>query len=288
MTQKSAIIAIIGKPNAGKSTLLNRLIGARISIVTHKVQTTRNIIRGIVTDDDCQYIYIDTPGIFEPKKNLEKNMVKAAWASINGADFVAIIVDSRYQLDNVQRTILSRVQQNNSNLIILLNKLDLESKNIKILEQEIKELVPNATFFKISATNGDGVENFTKYIALNSKEAGWNYTEEDITDLPIRFLAAELTREQLFLQLNEELPYNLMVETEGWEENPDGSIKINQVIIVSRQAHKKIVLGKSGAMIKDVGIKARQAILDHLEIKAHLFLFVKVREDWERRACQSL
>jgi GTP-binding protein Era len=297
MNYKSAVISIIGKPNAGKSTLLNRLIGHKISIVTPKVQTTRNMIQGIVTKDDTQLIFIDTPGIFEPKKSLEKAMVRAAWSSIVGADMVMLLLDCNEKMDEMQRKILERLRQNRVRFIVLVNKVDLMKPGAFVslgrsgaevrgphetLESwdprvKLEESTPEKNTFYISAKTGQGIEDLEKYLTQQAPEREWLYDEDDITNLPMRFLAAEITREQLFLSLQQELPYNLTVETEKWEEFRNGSVKINQVIIVARESQKGILLGK----IKAIGEKSRAQIKELLGFDVHLFLFVKVRENWD-------
>lgn len=284
MIQKTISLCIIGKPNAGKSSLLNKIIGEKLSIVTPKVQTTRSIITGIVTIEDCQLILIDTPGIFEPSKNLERAMVRCAWSSLNNVDLVMVIIDSTKKLDDMIITILSRLQELKIKPIILLNKTDLKKTLSSDLEKSMKEYCENLMIFKISALLGDNVDSLVKYICSLAKQSPWLYAEDDITNLPMKFLASEITREQLFLNLHEELPYNLTVETEIWQENKDKSIKIHQVIVVARESHKIIILGKKGALIKEIGINARLEMEKFFGIKFHLFLFVKVRPLWEERS----
>jgi GTP-binding protein Era len=285
---KSAVISIVGRPNAGKSTLLNRLIGHKISIVTPKVQTTRSMIKGIVTRDDTQFVFIDTPGIFEPKKTLEKAMVRCAWSSIIGADIVLLLLDVRDELDELQLQIIDRLKEQKINLVILLNKIDISDLKTALLKYQVTTLLPSVPVFLISAMNGDGVDNLVSFLESQSPEKPWYYDEDDITTLPMRFLASEITREHLFLELQDELPYNLTVDTETWEEFKDGSVKIRQVIIVSRASHKSIVLGKNGSMIKKIGQEARKQIKDCLGMETHLFLFVKVRENWDSDLCKSI
>lgn len=279
--KKSLSICIIGKPNAGKSTLLNHIIGQKISIVTPKVQTTRSIITGIVTLDDTQLILFDTPGIFEPKKKLEKAMVRCAWSSLNSANIIVLIIDSSTKLDDMTQEIVQRISNVNTPIVFLMNKIDLKSKyyleNISFIEKAI----PSSKIFNISALNGSGIAGFLDYIKGQATNTGWMYEEDEMTNLPSRFLASEITREQLFLQLEQELPYNLTVEYEAWEEKSDGSVKINQVIIVARDSHKNMIIGKNGSRIKEVGSAARANIEKLLGRKIHLFLFVKVRKNWE-------
>ncbi len=282
--QKTISICIVGKPNAGKSSLLNRIIGQKLSIVTPKVQTTRSIITGVVTIKDTQLILFDTPGIFEPKKQLEKAMVRCAWSSLNGADIVALIIDSTRKLDDQIIKILERLKALKMVPAFLLNKVDLinsNSDNIENTEQYLKEQFPQSNIFKISALSGEGVDGLLSYICDKASISPWLYGEDEMTNLPMRFISSEITREQLFLQLHEELPYNLTVQTEAWEELKDKSVKINQVIVVSRDNYKSMILGKHGARIKEIGTNARQEIEAFFGFKVHLFLFVKVRELWE-------
>jgi GTP-binding protein Era len=287
--QKTALISIIGKPNAGKSTLLNRIIGQKISIVTRKAQTTRSMIRGILTEGDSQLIFIDTPGIFEAKKKLDKAMVRAAWSSVAGADFVLIMVDALYGIEEELGRFLQKVKSQQIKTIIIFNKADLVSEEkIAELEQEIFKQFGEIKSFSLSALKGDGCLDLIGYLQDSAPIGPWHYAQDEITTAPMRFLASEITREQLFLNLHDELPYNLMVETEKWEEFRDGSVKINQVVYVARDMHKIIVLGKDGATIKKISENSRRNIGQALDIKVHLFLFVKVREDWEKRQINVL
>ena len=279
--KKSLSVCIIGKPNAGKSTLLNHIIGQKISIVTPKVQTTRSIITGIITIDDIQLVLFDTPGIFEPKKKLEKAMVRCAWSSLNSANIIVLIIDSAAKLDDMTKEIVKRISSLGKPIVFLMNKIDLRSKyfldNISFIDEES----PGSKTFNISALNGNGIPSFIDYLKENATNTGWMYEEDDMTNLPARFLASEITREQLFLQLEQELPYNLTVEYETWEEKPDASVKVSQVIIVTRDSHKNMIIGKNGSRIKAVGSAARVNIEKLLGHKVHLFLFVKVRKNWE-------
>ncbi|WP_375332235.1 GTPase Era [Candidatus Tisiphia endosymbiont of Temnostethus pusillus] len=281
ISQKTISLCIIGKPNAGKSSLLNKLIGQKISIVTNKVQTTRSIITGIVTIKDTQLIILDTPGIFEPKKQLEKAMVRCAWSSLHGVDLVLLIIDSTKPIDQFTLQILKKLQTLKINLIFLLNKIDIPSQYTEEIENIIRSQFIDANIFKISVLNGENINNLLNYIQSQAELSPWLYEEDDVTNLPMRFLAAEITREQLFLNLHQELPYNLTVQTEMWQENNDKSIKIHQVIVVSRDSYKTIILGKNGCKIKEIGSKARMEMQLAFDCKIHLFLFVKVRELWE-------
>ncbi|WP_342225877.1 GTPase Era [Rickettsia endosymbiont of Urophora cardui] len=279
--QKTVSVCIIGRPNSGKSTLLNRIIGEKLSIVTPKVQTTRSIITGIITLKDTQVILYDTPGIFEPKGTLEKAMVRCAWSSLHSADIVMLIIDSLKPLDSITHDILNKLCSLNIVPVILLNKIDIESKYLNDIKAFLTEQYPDSLLFPISAISGEKVDKLFEYITSKAKIAPWLYEEDDITDLPMRFIAAEITREQLFLGLQQELPYRLTVQTEKWEELKDKSVKINQVIVVSRDSYKTIILGKNGSKIKELGAKSRMQMQQFFGFPVHLFLFVKVRELWE-------
>ncbi|MCZ6901851.1 MAG: GTPase Era [Rickettsia endosymbiont of Ixodes persulcatus] len=279
--QKTVSVCIIGRPNSGKSTLLNRIIGEKLSIVTPKVQTTRSIITGIITLKDTQIILYDTPGIFEPKGTLEKVMVRCAWSSLHSADLVMLIIDSLKPFDDITHNILDKLRSLNIVLVFLLNKIDIESKYLNDIKAFLTENHPDSLLFPISALSGKNIDRLLKYITSKAKIAPWLYAEDDITDLPMRFIAAEITREQLFLNLQQELPYKLTVQTEKWEELKDKSVKINQVIVVSRESYKTIILGKNGSKIKAIGAKSRMQMEQFFGSPIHLFLFVKVRELWE-------
>ncbi len=279
--KKSLSICIVGKPNAGKSTLLNKIIGQKLSIVTPKVQTTRSIITGIVTLDDTQLVLFDTPGIFEPKRRLEKAMVRCAWSALSSADMIVLIIDSSGRLDEMMQEIVKRISSVGKKLVILMNKIDLQSKYYVENMSFVQQVIPQARIFNISALSGNGIDGFLAFLKESATDSGWMYEEDDITNLPARFLASEITREQLFLQLHQELPYNLTVECESWQTHKDGSVKVNQVIIVGRDIHKNMIIGKNGSKIKEIGSIARANIEELLGMKIHLFLFVKVRENWE-------
>lgn len=279
--QKTVSVCIIGRPNSGKSTLLNKLIGQKISIVTPKVQTTRSIITGIVTIKDTQIILYDTPGIFEPKSRLEKAMVRCAWSSLHSADIVMLIIDSLKPLDKITLEILKKLSSLKITPVFLLNKIDVTSKYFADIQAMLTADHPESLVFPISALVGKNIDGLLEYIILQARPSPWLYEEDDMTDLPMRFLAAEITREQLFLNLHQELPYKLTVQTEGWEERGDKSVKIHQVIVVTRESYKIIILGKNGSKIKEIGAQARQEMEQFFNCKVHLFLFVKVRELWE-------
>lgn len=279
--KKTLSVCIIGKPNAGKSTLLNHIIGEKISIVTPKVQTTRSIITGIVTFEDVQLVLFDTPGIFEPKKKLEKAMVRCAWSSLGSVDMIVLIIDGSIKIDDRIKDIIYRIFESEKPITFLLNKIDIKTKyaveNISFLQN----IAPKARIFNVSALKGKNVNDFLEYLKQSAYSSGWGYDADDITNLPSRFLATEITREQLFLQLEQELPYNLTVESESWKEQEGGSVKVNQAIIVSRENYKNMIIGKKGSKIKKIGTQARINIEKLLGKKVQLFLFVKVRKNWE-------
>lgn len=278
---RCGFVAIIGAPNAGKSTLLNQVVGSKVAIVTHKVQTTRARIRGIAMEGDAQIVFVDTPGIFKPKRRLDKAMVEAAWGGAGDADLIVLMVDAeRERADDLER-IVDGLKAQDRKAILVLNKVDAVSHE-KLLKMaaRLNETGIFTDTFMISALSGDGVADLRRHIAERMPEGPWHYPEDQAADVPLRSLAAEVTREKLFLRLHDELPYSLTVETESWEEKKDGSIRIQQVIYVERDSQKKITLGKGGQTIKTVGQLAREELQDILERKVHLFLFVKVRENW--------
>lgn len=285
MIKKSAVISIIGKPNSGKSTLLNRLINYRLSIITPKAQTTRDLIKGIITKDNLQLIILDTPGIFEPKRKLDQSMVRAAWSSVSGADIILFMHDATTKLDDQSIEIIKKLARTQNPFFILLNKTDIakiESENIK--ESLSAHNIDPTLILGISALNGNNVAQLEQELEKFAPQREWLYDEEEITTLPMKFIASEITREELFLQLGNELPYNLLVDSETWQTNEDGSATVSQVIITNREAHKKMIIGKNGQKIKNIGIKARQKITAFLELNVHLKLFVKVREDWDNKS----
>lgn len=276
-----AFVAIIGAPNAGKSTLVNALVGSKVAIVTPKVQTTRALIRGIAIEGRSQLVFVDTPGIFKPKRRLDRAMVSAAWSGAQDADIVGFILDAETGLDEPSEQILTRLPQINGPKILILNKVDLVDKPALLaLTSDLNERVAFTATFMVAAKSGYGVDDLKRYLAGQAPEGPWHYPEDQISDAPIRHLAAEITREKLFLRLHQELPYQSTVETEVWTERPDKSVRIEQTIYVARESQRKIVLGKGGATIKAIGEAARKDISAILETKAHLFLFVKVRENW--------
>ena len=278
---RSGFVAMIGAPNAGKSTFVNHLVGAKVSIVSHKVQTTRSVVRGIVMHDNAQIVLVDTPGIFKPKRRLDRAMVSSAWGGAHDADIILFIIDSERGLVDEALNILEGLKEVDRPKILLLNKID-QVKREKLLELAAKanEAVEFERTFMISALKGSGCGDVLDYLAQRLPEGPWYYPEDQISDLPMRQLAAEITREKLYLRLHQELPYASHVETEKWEERKDGSVRIEQVIYVQRDSQKKIVLGRKGEAIKAIGQMARKELSDILDQKVHLFLFVKVRDNW--------
>ncbi|MEE8189292.1 MAG: GTPase Era [Kiloniellales bacterium] len=279
---RCGFVALLGAPNAGKSTLLNALIGAKVSIVTHKVQTTRIRIRGIALEGPCQIVFVDTPGIFTPKRRLERSMVAAAWSGAQDADVRVLLYDAaQRRIDADTRLILDGLKSRGLTAMLALNKVDI-MKRQRLLEIaagfEAEGLFSG--IFMISALTGDGVADLRAQLAGLMPEGPWLYPEDQLSDLPERLLAAEVTREKLFLRLHQELPYALTVETEDWQDFEDGAVRIEQIVYVARETHKGICLGKGGATIKAVREAAQADLETLLERKVHLFLFVKVREKW--------
>ncbi|MGB3502087.1 MAG: GTPase Era [Mesorhizobium sp.] len=278
---KSGFVALIGAPNAGKSTLLNRLVGAKVSIVTHKVQTTRAIVRGIVNHGQAQIVFVDTPGIFKPRRRLDTAMVTTAWGGAKDADVVLAIIDAERGFKGDADALLDRLPDVRQPKILVLNKVDrVKREDLLALAEAANSRVEFERTFMVSALTGSGCEDILNYLAERLPAGPWYYPEDQISDLPMRQLAAEITREKLYLRLHQELPYSSTVETERWEEKPDGSVRIEQVIYVERDSQKKIVLGEKGATIKAIGAASRREIGEILEQTVHLFLFVKVRENW--------
>jgi GTP-binding protein Era len=275
-------IAIVGAPNAGKSTLVNQLVGSKVSIVTPKVQTTRTRVLGIVIADDAQLIFVDTPGIFvNPKRRLERAMVAAAWAGASDAEIVVVVVDATHDIGADTRRIVEQLAGAGRTLLLALNKVDVTRRDKLLgLAEELNQAATFDATFMISALTGDGVADLKGALTARMPAGPWLFPEDQLADMPLRLLAAELTREQLFIQLHEELPYSLMVEPEKWEEFKDGSVRIDQVVTVQRDSQKPIVLGKGGQRIKAVGAAARAEIATMLDRPVHLFLHVQVRENW--------
>ncbi|MCV6600606.1 MAG: GTPase Era [Cohaesibacter sp.] len=281
LNTKCGFVALIGAPNAGKSTLVNQIVGTKVSIVTHKVQTTRSLIRGIALKGDDQVIFVDTPGIFAPKRRLDRAMVDTAWGGAKDADLVAVLVDARKGMTEQVERILEGVDRIRQSKVLILNKIDLVKRDsLLALAAKVNEIAQFDQTFMVSALNGDHTDDILDYFAGQMPKGPWLYPEDMISDLPMRQLAAEITREKVFLRLHEELPYASTVETEKWEQKPDGSVRIEQVIYVERDSQKMIVLGKGGRSIKAISMAAREELSELVEAKVHLFLFVKVRERW--------
>ncbi|MEW7006631.1 MULTISPECIES: GTPase Era [unclassified Lentilitoribacter] len=278
---KSGFVALIGAPNAGKSTLVNQFVGAKVSIISHKVQTTRAIVRGIAIYDKSQIVFVDTPGIFKPKRRLDRAMVSSAWGGARDADIILFMVDAQKGFVGDAKNILENLKDVKQPKWLVINKIDqVKPEKLLKLAQEANDVVGFDETFMISASQGLGCEKILK--ALNDKlpDGPWYYPEDQISDLPMRQLAAEITREKIYHRLHQELPYSSHVETETWEDRKDGSVRIEQVIYVERDSQKKIVIGKKGETIKAIGKAARLEFAEILEQKVHLILFVKVRENW--------
>jgi len=279
--RRCGFVALIGAPNAGKSTLANALVGSRVSIVTPKVQTTRALVRGIAIEGAAQLIFVDTPGIFSPRRRLDRAMVATAWGSTHDADVVALLIDAHKGVHDDDEAILRTLPDVRAPKVLVLNKVDLVDKPALLaLAQTLNERLPFAVTFMISARSGDGVADLRRWLATNVPAGPWLYPEDQISDAPLRQLAAEITREKLYLRLHQELPYQSTVETDVWKELRDGAVRIEQTIYVERESQRKIVLGKAGQAIKAIGAAARADIAAAIEQPVHLFLHVKVREGW--------
>lgn len=282
---RAGFTALIGEPNAGKSTLLNRMVGAKVSIVTHKVQTTRARIRGVALEGDSQIVFVDTPGLFRPRRRLDRAMVSAAWSGAEDADVVVLLVEAHRGLTEGVKSILKALPERaarGQKFALAINKIDrVKSERLLGLTTELNEAFDFAATFMISAEKGHGVAALKTWLANEMPEGPWLYPEDQIADLPLRMIAAEITREKLTLRLHQELPYQLTVETEKWEERKDGSVRIDQLIYVTREGHRGIALGPKGETIKAVGKAAREEISEFLDRPAHLFLQVKVRPNWQ-------
>ena len=281
MTQ-AGFIALIGEPNAGKSTLLNRMVGAKVSIVTHKVQATRARIRGICMEGAAQLVFVDTPGLFKPRRRLDRAMVAAAWGGAMDADIVVLLVEAHRGISSGVQSILDQLKELGDRRVILaINKIDrVKSDALLALTQQLNAAFAFEKTFMISAERGHGVPDLRAWLGQELPEGPWLYPEDQIADLPLRMIAAEMTREKLTLRLHQELPYQLTVETESWEERPDGSARVDQVIYVVRDGHKGILLGNKGETIKAVSKAAREELEGFLERRVHLFCKVKVRQKW--------
>jgi GTP-binding protein Era len=280
-TARCGFIALIGAPNAGKSTLINALVGTKVAIVSHKVQTTRALLRGIATEGEAQLVLIDTPGIFAPRRRLDRAMVTNAWTGAHEADIAGVLIDAKRGLDEDTDALLAKLADVRQPKVLLINKVDLvEKPALLALAKTANERARFDATFMISALTGDGVADVKRWLAAHVPAGPWHYPEDQITDAPLRQLAAEITREKLYLRLHQELPYQSTVETDQWKELRDGSTRIEQTIYVERESQRKIVLGKGGATIKAIGAEARKDIAEMVETPVHLLLFVKVREGW--------
>lgn len=278
---RCGFVALLGAPNAGKSTITNNFVGSKVSIVSPKAQTTRTTVKGIGIWGNSQIIFLDTPGIFKPKRRLDRAMVASAWGGVSDADMTVLVVDAKRGFDDETKAIIQKLSENHIGAVLVLNKIDLvnEEKLLKLCA-ELNEAYPFKETFMISAMDGKGTDDFYQYLANNLPESPWFYPEEQMSDLPLKLLAAEIVREKLFLYLRQELPYALTVEPELWERREDNSVRAEMTIYVERDSQKQIVLGRGGAMIKKIGQAARHELEDLLEDRIHLFLFVKVRENW--------
>jgi GTP-binding protein Era len=278
---RCGFVALIGAPNAGKSTLMNALVGAKVTIVSRKVQTTRALVRGIAIEETTQIIFVDTPGIFAPKRRLDRAMVTSAWGGAGDADVIALLVDVRKGITEEVEAILAKLPDVRAPKVLILNKTDaIDPPRLLKLAADLNEKFAFAETFMISALKNKGLDVLRTKLAAMMKPGPWLYPEDQVSDAPLRSLAAEITREKLFERLHDELPYESHVETELWKEQPDGSARVEQTIYVAREGHKKIVIGEGGRTIKSIGTAARKEIMEAAETKIHLFLFVKVRENW--------
>ncbi|MGK9231233.1 GTPase Era [Inquilinus limosus] len=279
---RCGFVALIGAPNAGKSTLLNTLVGTKVAIVSPKVQTTRSRVLGILTEGRTQIVFVDTPGIFRPRRRLDRAMVAAAWGGAAEADLVVLLVDAALKsVREDTRGIIEKLGESGRQAILVLNKVDaVPHEKLLVLAADLNASGVFTDTFMISALTGDGVDDLRRVVAERLPEGPWLFPEDQVSDMPMRLLAAEITREKLFLRLQQELPYAVAVETESWEEQKDGSVRISQVIYVQRDGQKAIVLGRGGQMIKAIGTAARLELEEITEQRVHLSLFVKVRENW--------
>ncbi len=278
---KCGFVALVGAPNAGKSTLLNALVGTKVSIVTHKAQTTRAQVRGVLTAVQDQLVFIDTPGIFSPKRRLDRAMVQSAWTGAGDADMVALIVDAQKGPTAEVEALLAGLENIRQPKVLVLNKIDkVKNETLLGLSQAINEKTRFETTFMISALRGHGVADFVTWCRAQAPMGEWHFPEEHLTDLTLALTAAEVTREKLFLRIHDEIPYQATVETESFKVQKDGSYRIEQVVYVTRDTHKMIVLGAKGQTIKTIGAEARKELMEMFETDVHLFLFVKVRANW--------
>lgn len=278
---RCGFVTLLGAPNAGKSTLVNTMVGAKVSIVSPKVQTTRSRVRGIVVKDDCEIVLVDTPGIFKPKRRLDRAMVAAAWQEAEYTDLRVLMVDARRGVDDDTRAIVDSLKKNKLAAVLVLNKIDLvKPEKLLELSAQLNALHDFSETFMLSASTGEGVKEFEDRIAAQMPESPFMFPADQVSDLPNRLLAAEITREKLYMNLNQELPYVTTVLTDSWKDLDNGAIRLDQTIYVEREKQRQIVLGKNGAMIKKIGMQARKELENLFECRVHLFLFVKVREKW--------
>lgn len=278
---RCGFVTLLGAPNAGKSTLVNTMVGAKVSIVSPKVQTTRSRVRGIVVKDDCEIVLVDTPGIFKPKRRLDRAMVAAAWQEAEYTDLRVLMVDARRGVDDDTRAIVDSLKKNKLAAVLVLNKIDLvKPEKLLELSAQLNALHDFSETFMLSASTGEGVKEFEDRIAAQMPESPFMFPADQVSDLPNRLLAAEITREKLYMNLNQELPYVTTVLTDSWKDLDNGAIRLDQTIYVEREKQRQIVLGKNGTMIKKIGMQARKELEDLFECRVHLFLFVKVREKW--------
>ncbi|MHA3976362.1 GTPase Era [Halovulum sp. GXIMD14794] len=283
---RCGFVALIGEPNAGKSTLLNRMVGAKVSIVTHKVQTTRARIRGVALEGPAQIVFVDTPGLFAPRRRLDRAMVSAAWSGAADADIVVLMVEAHRGITEGVENILEALEERVDKPVVLaINKIDRVKRDVLLaLSQELNERRAFEATFMISAEKGHGVKDLKAWLGERMPESPWLYPEDQIADLPMRMIAAEITREKLTLRLHQELPYQLTVETEQWEERKDNSVRIEQVVYVARPGHRGIALGPKGQTMKQIGTLARQELEEFLGRRVHLFIEVRVRENWQNES----
>lgn len=278
---RCGFVALLGAPNAGKSTLTNNFAGSKVSIVSPKAQTTRTTVKGIGIWQNAQIIFLDTPGVFKPKRRLDRAMVASAWGGVDEADIIALVVDAKRGYDDETKAIVAKLKETKTKALLVLNKTDLvNGETLLLLAKELNDAFAFTETFMISALNGNGTDDFYDYLAARLPVSPWLYPEEQMSDMPLKLLAAEIVREKLFLYLRQELPYALTVEPELWERREDGSVRAEMTIYVERDSQKQIVLGRGGSMIKKIGQSARRELEGLLEDRIHLFLFVKVRENW--------
>ncbi len=281
LPSRCGFVTLIGAPNAGKSTITNDFVGSKVSIVSPKAQTTRTMVKGIGIYENTQIIFQDTPGIFKPKRRLDRSMVASAWGGAKDGDILVLVVDAKRGFDNETRTIIDELNKQNREAVLVLNKVDMLSKEKLLpLSAELNAYGHFAETFMVSATTGENMDIFYKYLADNLPLSTWYYPEEQMSDMPLKLLAAEVVREKLFLMLQQEIPYSLTVEPELWQRRDDNSVRAEMTIYVEREGQKKIIVGQGGTMIKKIGEKARHELENMLDCRIHLFLFVKVRENW--------